>query len=109
MLRFEPELVRISARKRTTTSLGYSSRLDPPEEFLCITGNNKKNTHTGIYSRARRGVGIKRKKDNLPFVKNAAEITKTQREIARDPLPVIAMLDTCLRLAALNHLEMAMG
>lgn len=29
--------------------------------------------------------------------------------MARDPLPVIAMLDTCLRLAALNHLETAMG
>lgn len=74
---------------------------------MCIRGNNnKKNTQT--YTHARGG-GIKRKKDNLPFVRNAAEITKTQREIARDPLPVIAMLDTCLRLAALNHLEMAMG
>lgn len=108
MLRFEPELVRISARKRTTTSLGYSSRLDPPEEFLCITGNDKKKTtHTNIHTCA--GGNKKKKKDNLPFVRNAAEITKTQREIARDPLPVIAMLDTCLRLAALNHLEMAMG
>lgn len=48
-------------------------------------------------------------KKNLPFERNAAEITKTEREIARDPLPVIAMLDTCLRLAALNHLETAMG
>lgn len=46
---------------------------------------------------------------NLPFGRNAAEITKTESEIARDPLPVIAMLDTCLRLAALNHLETAMG
>lgn len=46
---------------------------------------------------------------NLPFGRNAAEITKTERKIARDPLPVIAMLDTCLRLAALNHLETAMG
>lgn len=44
-----------------------------------------------------------------PFGRNAAEITKTEREMARDPLPVIAMLDTCLRLAALNHLETAMG
>lgn len=46
---------------------------------------------------------------NLPFGRNVAEITKIEREIARDPLPVIAMLDTCLRLAALNHLETAMG
>lgn len=68
----------------------------------------KKHTHRHILTRAPGG-GNKKKKDNLPFVKNAAEITKTQREIARDPLPVIAMLDTCLRLAALNHLEMAMG
>lgn len=45
----------------------------------------------------------------LPFRRNAAEITKTEREIVRDPFPVIAMLDTCLRLAALNHLETAMG
>lgn len=44
-----------------------------------------------------------------PFRRNAAEITKTEKEIARDPLPVIAMLDTCSRLAALNHLETAMG
>lgn len=47
---------------------------------------------------------------HLPFAMNAAETTRSQREIiARDPLPVIAMLDTCSRLAALNHLEMAMG
>ena len=32
---------------------------------------------------------------------------KTERAIERDPLPVVAMLDTCLRLAALHHLETA--
>lgn len=48
-------------------------------------------------------------KKNLPFGRNAAEIMKTERETKRDPLRVIAMLDTCLRLAALNHPETAMG
>lgn len=46
---------------------------------------------------------------NSPLWRNAATIMKAEKEMARDPLPVIAMLDTCLRLAALNHLETAMG
>lgn len=46
---------------------------------------------------------------DLPLWKKAIEITTRERERARDPLAVLAMLDTCWRVAALDHLERAMG
>lgn len=99
MLRFSAKLARIPARKRATTS---------PPDVVSSPGFSRGRSDPAKQPHAR-AEHTQRKRGDSPFGRSAAEITKTEREMARDPLPVIAMLDTCLRLAALNHLETAMG